>query len=90
MVKLKDYAYSKHFINHKLWFSVTFISERQWNKFWNDAYDGKFIYQLGTRDGVFHYVPGTCPELDNVFLMSTGFPRSIKFKAEFGGLLARN
>ena len=90
MIKLKDYAYSTHFIKNKMWFSVSFISERQWTNFWNGAYDGTFTHQLGTRDGIFKYVPGTCPELDNVFLTSTGFPRSIKFKVEFKELVTRN
>lgn len=90
MVKLKDYAYSTHFRNHKFWFTVSFISEHQWINFWNDAYTGTFIHQLGKNDGIFRYVPGTCPELDNVFLTSTGFPKTIKFKTEFEGLLNRN
>lgn len=89
MVKLKDYAYSTHFIKNKFWFTVSFISESQWTSFWNDASDGIFIYQIGSKDGILHYVPGTCQELDNIFLMSTGFPKTIKFKTEFERLVVR-
>jgi len=90
MVKLNDYAYSKHFINHKVWFTVSFISEHQWINFWNDSYDGTFIDHVGLNDAIYNYVPGTCKELDNAFLTSTGCPRSIKFNVEFERLVDRN
>ena len=90
MIKLNDYAYSSKVRNKKLWFKVSFTSEDQWIRFWNNASTGTFIHQLGEVDGRYRYVPGTCPDLDEVLLPGTGFPKSITFKTDFEGLLTRN
>lgn len=89
MINLNDYAYSSQVRNNKVWFKVNFTSEDQWIAFWNNASTGTFVHKLGAMEGLYRYVPGTCPDLDDVLLPGTGFPKSIIFKTDFEGLLTR-